>query len=248
MPFPQNLEVALSVESIICKIGAVPATIGCLKGRLHVGMSQAEIELLAKAPKVAKISRRDFAVVTARSLTGGTTIAGTMVLAHMAGIKVFATGVSSRGLVGIDSRDWGVFIAGESFVCLTVVWADLAMDISADLEEFGRTPVAVISSGAKAILDIGRTLEYLETKGVTVTTIGEEGIDVPAFYSRNSGIKSPFNSPTIEDAARLIRNHPHDPTLIYRRQSIPWLAIWNCHLQSYSRRIRDPKGRNRGRD
>jgi pseudouridine-5'-phosphate glycosidase len=119
MPFPQNLEVALSVESIIRKLGAVPATIGCLRGRLHVGMSQAEIELLAKAPKAAKISRRDFAVVTARGLSGGTTIAGTMVLAHMAGIKIFATGVSGRGIPGIDSRDLGEFIAGENFVCLT---------------------------------------------------------------------------------------------------------------------------------
>jgi pseudouridylate synthase / pseudouridine kinase len=85
------------------------------------------------------------------------------------------------------------------------------MDVSADLEELGRTPVAVISSGAKAILDIGRTMEYLETKGVTVTTLGEEGIHVPAFYSRTSGIKSPFNSPTIEDAAKLIRNYQHYP-------------------------------------
>jgi pseudouridylate synthase / pseudouridine kinase len=213
MPFPQNLEVALSVESILRKSGAVPATIGCLRGRLHVGMAQEEIELLAKTPKAAKISRRDFAVVTARGLTGGTTIAGTMVLAHMVGIKIFATGVSSCVMQGIDSRALGVFIAAENFVCLFSLFADLAMDISADLDELGRTPVAVISSGAKAILDIRRTMEYLETKGVTVTTIGEEGVDVPAFYSRDSGIKSPFNSPTIEDAAKLIRTHQHFPIL-----------------------------------
>jgi pseudouridylate synthase / pseudouridine kinase len=137
-----------------------------------------------------------------------------------------------------------VFIAGENFVCLTVVQADVAMDISADLEELGRTPVAVISSGAKAILDIRRTMEYLETKGVTVTTLGEAGVDVPAFYSRDSGIKSPFNSPTIEDAAKLIRTHQHYSTSIYRLQPFPWPAIRDCHLQSYSRRTRHPKGRN----
>lgn len=197
MPYPRNLETAISVESIIRDNGAIPATIGCINGLLHVGMTSHEIEVLAESKAAAKISRRDFAVVAARGMTGGTTIAGTMVLAHMAGIKVFATGVRYF-LISVDCREWEVFTEEESCVkskseCVLIV----AMDVSADLEELGRTPVAVVSSGAKAILDLRRTMEYLETKGVTVTTLGPEGVEIPAFYSRESGIKVHFKSTII---------------------------------------------------
>lgn len=189
MPFPRNLETAVSVESIIRQHGAIPATIGCLNGNLFVGMTVNEIEVFAKTTSAAKISRRDFAVVAARGLTGGTTIAGTMILAHMAGIKVFATGVCVECIfiliagVGRCSPRRGVMYA---YIWLSLT---LALDISADLDELGRTPVAVVCSGAKSFHDLGRTLEYLETKGVTVTTLGEEGVDIPAFYSRDSGIR-----------------------------------------------------------
>jgi pseudouridine-5'-phosphate glycosidase len=191
MPFPRNLETAISVESIIRKHGAVPATIGCLNGKLLVGMTPTEIEGLVKTSSVSKISRRDLAVVTARGLTGGTTIAGTMVLAHMAGIKVFATGVFIPDLriILISGVGWSSSRRRIMYVCLCQILLTLALDISADLDELGRTPVAVICSGAKAILDLGRTLEYLETKGVTVTTLGSEGVDIPAFYSRESGMR-----------------------------------------------------------
>jgi len=120
-----------------------------------------------------------------------------------------------------------------------------AMDVSADLEELGRTPVAVISSGAKAILDIRRTIEYLETKGVTVSTLGEKGVDVPAFYSRESGVKSPFNSPSVEEAAKLIRIIPAVGRVNkIRCQSIPGITIWHRYIQSYSQGIRNTKRRD----
>ena len=116
----------------------------------------------------------------------------------------------------------------------------LAMDVSADLEELGRTPMAVVSSGAKAILDIGRTIEYLETKGVTVTTLGEKGVDVPAFYSRESGVKSPFNSPSIEEAAKLICTIPCvGSNNEIRCQSVLGITVWHCYIQSYSQGIRN---------
>ncbi|KAK9256465.1 pseudouridine-5'-phosphate glycosidase [Lipomyces tetrasporus] len=186
IPYPHNLEMAHDLNKIIRAEGAVPATIALVNGRPTVGASDEEIEYLCKPPKdgsFIKISRRDLAYAVAHGVTGGTTIAGTMVLAHLAGIRVFATG----GLGGVHRG------------------AEATMDISADLEELGRTPVAVVSAGAKAILDLEKTFEYLETKGVHVSTYGPKGVNLPAFYSRDSGIPSPFNFATAEEAAAVIR-------------------------------------------
>ncbi|OLL22624.1 Pseudouridine-metabolizing bifunctional protein [Neolecta irregularis DAH-3] len=183
MPYPANLEMAKTVEQIIRENGAVPATVAIVNGNCHVGLNDSQLEILAQTgTKSHKTSRRDLAVVIARKLTGGTTVSGTMVLAHAAGIKVFVTG-------GIG----GVHREGEH-----------TMDISADLIELGRTPLAVVCAGSKSILDIQRTMEVLETNGVTVTTMGETGVQIPAFYARESGVLSPFNSPTITDVANLV--------------------------------------------
>ncbi|KAK2807325.1 hypothetical protein FQN50_005480 [Emmonsiellopsis sp. PD_5] len=179
-PYPANVELASRLEAIVRRGGAVPATIGVLNGVARVGMAPDELEELAgssEKQKVLKVSRRDLGYIcglgmTGKSMNGGTTIAGTSVLAHLAGIKVFATG----GLGGVHR-------GGEN-----------SMDISADLTELGRTPVALVSSGCKSFLDIPRTLEYLETEGVLVGTFadGRKGnVDFPAFYSRDSGIKAP---------------------------------------------------------
>ncbi|EFW22041.1 IdgA domain-containing protein [Coccidioides posadasii str. Silveira] len=186
-PYPENVDLAKRLESIVRENGGVPATIGILNGVARVGMSTAELTELTSACReknVLKVSRRDLGYICGMGLAGkhmhgGTTIAGTMVLAHLAGIKVFATG----GLGGVHR-------GGES-----------SMDISADLTELGRTPVAVISSGCKSFLDIRRTLEVLETQGVVVATFadGRKGpIDFPAFFTRDSGIQSPR---TLRDAA-----------------------------------------------
>ncbi|KAK2793651.1 hypothetical protein FQN51_001162 [Onygenales sp. PD_10] len=179
-PYPANVELASRLEAIVRRGGAVPATIGVLNGVARVGMAPDELDELAgssEKQKVLKVSRRDLGYIcglgmAGRNMNGGTTIAGTSVLAHLAGIKVFATG----GLGGVHR-------GGEN-----------SMDISADLTELGRTPVAVVSSGCKSFLDIPRTLEYLETEGVLVGTFadGRKGnVDFPAFYSRDSGIKAP---------------------------------------------------------
>ena len=164
MPYPQNVETALQVESIIRDNGAVPATIAILGGRLKAGLSHDEIEYLGKkGPAVNKASRRDLAVLVARGEDGATTVTTTMIIAHMAGIQVFATG----GIGGVHRG------------------AETTMDISADLEELAQTPVMVVCAGAKSILDLGLTLEYLETKGVPVIGYGTE--ELPAFYTRKSG-------------------------------------------------------------
>ena len=164
MPYPQNVETALKVESIIRENGAVPATIAILGGRLKAGLAPEEIEYLGKqGPKVAKASRRDLAVLCARGEDGATTVTTTMIIAHMAGISVFATG----GIGGVHRG------------------AETTMDISADLEELAQTPVMVVCAGAKSILDLGLTLEYLETHGVPVIGYGTE--ELPAFYTRKSG-------------------------------------------------------------
>ncbi len=164
MPYPQNVETALKVEEIIRENGAVPATIAIIGGRLKAGLSPAEIEHLGKAgTAVAKASRRDLAVLCARGLDGATTVTTTMIIAHMAGIRVFATG----GIGGVHRG------------------AETTMDISADLEELGQTPVMVVCAGAKSILDLGLTLEYLETHGVPVIGYGTR--ELPAFYTRKSG-------------------------------------------------------------
>ena len=164
MPYPQNVETALKVEQIIRDNGAVPATIAILGGRLKAGCTKEEIEYLGKQGQaVTKASRRDLAVLCARKTDGATTVTTTMMIAHMAGIGVFATG----GIGGVHRG------------------AETTMDISADLEELGQTPVMVICAGAKSILDLGLTLEYLETKGVPVIGYGTD--ELPAFYTRTSG-------------------------------------------------------------
>ncbi|KAJ3002870.1 hypothetical protein HKX48_002068 [Thoreauomyces humboldtii] len=183
MPYPQNLETALAVEDIVRQEGCVPATIAILDGRVKVGLSPEDLEKLAKTGlKARKTSRRDLALVVSQKLVGATTVSGTMVIAQEAGIKVFVTG-------GIG----GVHRGGEE-----------SMDVSADLTELGRTPVAVVCAGAKSILDIERTLEYLETQGVTVATYGESA-EFPAFYTPRSGFQTIANLPTAADAASLIK-------------------------------------------
>src|SRR6056297_1258858 len=168
MPYPQNLETALQVEEDIRAAGAVPATIAVLEGRLHVGLERAELEALAQAEDVAKISRADMAACMARGGTGATTVSATMIAAHLAGIAVFATG----GIGGVHRG------AAETF------------DISADLQELAQTSVTVVSAGAKAILDLPKTLEMLETLGVPVIAYGQDAL--PAFWSRASTLKAPL--------------------------------------------------------
>ena len=164
MPYPQNVETALNVEKIIRENGAVPATIAVIKGRLKAGLSPEEIDYLGKTgTAVAKASRRDLPVLVAEGRDGATTVTTTMIIAHMAGISVFATG----GIGGVHRG------------------AETTMDISADLEELAHTPVMVVCAGAKSILDLGLTLEYLETKGVPV--LGYQTEELPAFYTRSSG-------------------------------------------------------------
>ena len=164
MPYPQNVETALKVESIIRENGAVPATIAILGGRLKAGLTPEEIEYLGKkGTAVHKASRRDLAVLCARGEDGATTVTTTMIIAHMAGIQIFATG----GIGGVHRG------------------AETTMDISADLEELSQTQVMVVCAGAKSILDLGLTLEYLETHGVPVIGYGTE--ELPAFYTRKSG-------------------------------------------------------------
>ncbi len=164
MPYPQNVETARQVEKIIWEAGAVPATIAILGGRMKAGLTDDELEYLGKTgPKVTKTSRRDLPLVISKKLDGATTVTTTMMIAHMAGISVFATG----GIGGVHRG------------------AETTMDISADLEELAQTPVMVICAGAKSILDLGLTLEYLETKGVPVLGYGTK--ELPAFYTRKSG-------------------------------------------------------------
>ena len=164
MPYPQNVETALQVEKIIREHGAVPATIAILGGRLKAGLTPEEIDYLGRTGAgVTKTSRRDLPVIVAKGMDGATTVTTTMMIAHMAGIQVFATG----GIGGVHRG------------------AETTMDISADLEELAQTPVMVVCAGAKSILDLGLTLEYLETKGVPV--IGYQTKELPAFYTRHSG-------------------------------------------------------------
>ena len=181
MPYPQNVETALEVEAQVRASGAIPATIGIMAGRLKIGLTPEEIEAFGKAPDVVKVSRRDLATVVARKMDGATTVATTMILAEMAGIKVFATG----GIGGVHRG------ASESF------------DISADLQELGKTNVAVVCAGVKSILDIGLTLEYLETMGVPV--LGYKTEDFPAFYTRTSGYKVDAKVESPEEVAEILR-------------------------------------------
>ena len=178
MPYPQNVETALAVEKIIRDCGAVPATIAIIGGRLKAGLTAEEIEYFGKKGQaIHKASRRDLAVLCARGEDGATTVTTTMIIAHMAGINIFATG----GIGGVHRG------------------AETTMDISADLEELGQTPVMVVCAGAKSILDLGLTLEYLETKGVPVIGYGTE--ELPAFYTRQSGFKVDYRIDTPAELA-----------------------------------------------
>ena len=181
MPYPKNVETALAVEDVIRKNGAVPATIAIINGVIKVGLTPEEIEYLGTAKGVMKVSRRDFPVVMAKKIDGATTVAGTMMAAAMAGIKVFVTG----GIGGVHRG------AGETH------------DISADLEELKQTNVTVVCAGVKSILDIPGTLEYLETKGVPVVTCG--GDYFPAFYSRSSGIPAELREDDPQVIADMIK-------------------------------------------
>ena len=178
MPWPQNYDMAQQVETVIRDNGACPATIAVLNGVIKIGLSDADLRALAQTPDARKLSRADLAVCVVQAATGATTVAATMILAHMAGIKVFATG----GIGGVHRG------------------AETSMDISADLQELAQTPVTVVAAGAKAILDIPRTLEVLETLGVPVITYGQD--ELPAFWSRTSGIASPLRMDDPHDIAR----------------------------------------------
>ena len=182
MPYPQNVETALAVEKIIRDNGAVPATIAIIGGRLKAGLSPEEIEYFGKkGTAIAKASRRDLAMLCARGEDGATTVTTTMMIAHMAGIKIFATG----GIGGVHRG------------------AETTMDISADLEELAQTPVMVVCAGAKSILDLGLTLEYLETKGVPVIGYGTD--ELPAFYTRQSGFEGDYRVDTPEERAKAFK-------------------------------------------
>ena len=181
MPYPQNLETACLVEKIIRKENAVPATIAILEGRIKIGLSQNEIEIFSQRSDVEKVSRRDLPIVISQRKTGGTTVAATMICAKLAGIKVFATG----GIGGVHRE------------------SDKTMDISADLIEFSRSNVAVVCAGIKSILDIPRTLEYLETHGIPV--IGYQTQDFPAFFCTSSGYLAQTRLDSPEDIARCMK-------------------------------------------
>ena len=182
MPYPKNVETALLVEQTIRDNGAVPATIAVIGGRLKAGLTHEEIEYLGKTGRgVAKASRRDLPALIARRADGATTVATTMIIAHLAGIRIFATG----GIGGVHRG------------------AEVTMDISADLEELAQTPVMVVCAGAKSILDLGLTLEYLETKGVPVIGYGTE--ELPAFYTRQSGFGVDYRVDSPEELAAMFR-------------------------------------------
>lgn len=181
MPYPQNVATARELEHIIRAQGAVPATIALIDGKICVGLNAAQLEQLGQQPDIAKVSRRDFASILAARRTGATTVAATMIAAALAGIRVFATG-------GIG----GVHRGGEQ-----------SMDISADLTELARTSVAVVCAGCKSILDIGRTLEYLETQGVPVVGYGSD--DFPSFYSRSSGYGVDMRCDDAAEIAAMLR-------------------------------------------
>ncbi len=182
MPYPQNVEMAKNVEKIVRENGATPATIAIIGGRLKVGLDNSDLEHLAQAGlSVTKVSRRDLPFVVAKGIDGATTVASTMIIAEMAGIELFVTG----GIGGVHRG------AAETF------------DISADLQELAHTNVGVVCAGAKSILDIGLTLEYLETNGVPV--VGYKTNDFPAFYTRTSGFNVDYRMDSAEDTAKALR-------------------------------------------
>lgn len=182
MPFPQNMETALNVEEIVRSNGAIPATIAILNGKLKVGLSKDEIEYLGKeGNKIVKASRRDLPYLISKKVDGATTVASTMIAAQMAGIKIFATG----GIGGVHRG------------------AERSFDISADLQELAKTNVAVVCAGIKSVLDLGLTLEYLETNGVPV--IGYQTEELPAFYSQKSGFEVDYRLDTPKEIATFIK-------------------------------------------
>jgi pseudouridine-5'-phosphate glycosidase len=181
MPYPKNVETALEAERIVRSAGAVPATVAILNGRLKAGLARDEIEHLGKTGNVYKTSRRDIPFIVSKKLDGATTVASTMIVAALAGIKVFATG----GIGGVHRG------------------AQETMDISADLQELAHTDVAVVCAGAKSILDIGLTLEYLETHGVPVVGYGTD--EMPAFYTRRSGFKVDYRVDSVRELAVALR-------------------------------------------
>ena len=181
MPWPQNVETARKIEVIVRDNGAEPATIAVIDGKVHIGLEDSQLEILGQARDVMKLSRADFAFALAQNRTGSTTVAATMIAAHMAKIKIFATG----GIGGVHRG------ASQTF------------DISADLDELSRTPITVVSAGAKAILDIKKTLEVLETKGVPVITYQSDTL--PAFWSRDSGIPASLRADTPKQLAQHAR-------------------------------------------
>ena len=181
MPYPQNVETALAVEQTVRENGAIPATIAIINGKCRVGLSAQELEAFGKEKNVWKVSLRDMPYVISQNLYGATTVAATMRIAAMAGIKIFVTG----GIGGVHRG------------------AETSMDISADLTEMAQTSVAVVSAGVKSILDIVLTLEYLETKGIPVVTIGQD--EFPSFYSRKSVFKSPLRLDTATEIAAMLK-------------------------------------------
>ena len=181
MPWPRNLETACQVEQAVRDAGAVPATIAVIEGQLHVGLDADKLEALAAMKNAAKLSRADMAACIATGGTGATTVAATMIGAHLAGIEVFATG----GIGGVHRG------------------AELSFDISADLRELAKTPVTVVGAGAKAILDLPKTLEVLETLGVPVIAFGQDGF--PAFWARESGLQAPLRMDSATDIAAAAR-------------------------------------------
>ncbi|MCC6863547.1 MAG: pseudouridine-5'-phosphate glycosidase [Rhodobacteraceae bacterium] len=177
MPWPQNVETARAVEAAVRAEGAVPATMAVMAGRIHIGLTDEQLERLGQAKNVAKLSRADLAACVATGGTGATTVAATMICARLAGISVFATG----GIGGVHRG------------------AESSFDVSADLSELAQTAVTVVAAGAKAILDLPKTLEYLETAGVPVIAYGQDAF--PAFWSRDSGLKAPLRMDTVESIA-----------------------------------------------
>lgn len=181
MPWPQNVETARRVEDEVRSTGATPATIAVLDGRIHIGLTDAQLDALGQARDVMKLSRADLAACLAMGRTGATTVAATMICAHLAGISVFATG----GIGGVHRG------------------AEDTFDISADLAELAQTPVTVVAAGAKAILDLPKTLEVLETNGVPVIAYGQDAL--PAFWSRDAGLTAPLRMDTAAEIARAHR-------------------------------------------
>jgi pseudouridine-5'-phosphate glycosidase len=181
MPYPQNVQTARKVEQVIRDAGAVPATIAIMDGKICIGLSEEQLETLGTAPDAIKVSRRDLAYVLSQRLLGATTVAATMICARLAGIEVFVTG----GIGGVHRG------------------AETSFDISADLQELAHTSVAVVCAGVKSILDIGLTLEYLETHGVPVVSVGQAGF--PAFFTRESGFTADFQLDSPEQQANFIR-------------------------------------------